>query len=182
MNVQWLMAASISEVNIQASSQTSRQLSKDRYLKKQWQKFLSVVLKDEEKVEDKLEDLLHTLNAGQPRLIDQEITGSAQFRNAEKSKLNPPKRKPNEMELKKMFSITLVWIVKYVMENLLDTFGWKKSNTERWSPNWRWYFPGNIKAYRQWVWWIFEEKLKELEIMLPNVVYKRNPESWPEWL
>ena len=117
------MAASISEVNIQASSQTSRQLSKDRYLKKQWQKFLSVVLKDEEKVEDKLEDLLHTLNAGQPRLIDQEITGSAQFRNAEKSKLNPPKRKPNEMELKKMFSITLVWIVKYVMENLLDTFG-----------------------------------------------------------
>ena len=125
MNVQWLMAASISEVNIQASSQTSRQLSKDRYLKKQWQKFLSVVLKDEEKVEDKLEDLLHTLNAGQPRLIDQEITGSAQFRNAEKSKLNPPKRKPNEMELKKMFSITLVWIVKYVMENLLDTFGWK---------------------------------------------------------
>ena len=60
-----------------------------------------------------------------PRLIDQEVTGSDQFRPGEKSKLNPPKRKLNEMEIKKIIAITLAWIVQYVMENFLYTFGGK---------------------------------------------------------
>ena len=86
---------------------------------------MTVVLTDEEIDKDGLADLLHEVTPGEskPRLIDQEITGGDQFRNGERSKFLPPKRKPNPIESKKMLAIAMGWTVRHIMTHFLYTFG-----------------------------------------------------------
>ena len=59
-----------------------------------------------------------------PKLTDQEITGGSDFRSI-KSRLNPPKQSPNGLEKRKLVGILLGWLVKFVMNNFLYTFGGK---------------------------------------------------------
>ena len=71
-------------------------------------------------------DSLHTLQdpAGKkPRLTDQEMTGGDDFRTGPKTKLNPPKGKPTEVQLRRMVAIGLSLIEEKVMSNFLYTFG-----------------------------------------------------------
>ena len=85
---------------------------------------LAVVLTDEEVKDEDLEELVHSVKDGEtkPKITDQEITGGEQFRKA-RSRLNPPRRKPNNQQRKKMVAIMFEWLVKFIMNNFLYTFG-----------------------------------------------------------
>ena len=89
-------------------------------------RFLFVMMEEEEIKAEGLEDVIHTLKdpaQRKPRLTDQEMVGGDDFRTGPKSKLNPPKEKPNEAQRKKMVAIGLAKIVEKVMSNFLYTFG-----------------------------------------------------------
>ena len=85
---------------------------------------LAVVLTDEEVKNEELEELVHTVKDSEtkPKVTDQDITGGEQFRQ-ERSRLNPPRRKPNIQERKKMVAIMFEWLVKFIMDNFYYTFG-----------------------------------------------------------
>ena len=99
-------------------------------------RFLTIALTDKEKKDNDLEDILHSVKDGEklPKMTDQEMTGSDQFRVGPRSKLNPPKRKPTEKESKMMMAIAMSWIVKYIMTNFLYTFGGNSLKQESGSP------------------------------------------------
>ena len=65
-------------------------------------------------------DLLHQVkyNKTKPMLIDQEITGSDQFRNGAKSKLLSPQK-----QTQKMLAIAIGWIVAPIMRKFRYTLG-----------------------------------------------------------
>ena len=89
-------------------------------------RFLFVMMEEEEIKAEGLEDVIHTSKdpaQRKPRLTDQEMVGGDDFRTGPKSKLNPPKEKPNEAQRKKMVAIGLAKIVEKVMSNFLYTFG-----------------------------------------------------------
>ena len=50
------------------------------------------------------------------------MTGGEQFRKA-RSRLNPPRRKPSNWERKKMVAIMFEWLVKFIINKFLYTFG-----------------------------------------------------------
>ena len=95
-----------------------------------------MALTDHEKKENRLEELLHTVKEGEemPKMTDQEITGSDQFRFGPRSKLNEPKRQPTEAESKLMMAVALSWVVKYIMTNFMYTFGGEDRKQESGSP------------------------------------------------
>ena len=83
------------------------------------------MLQDEEIHTEGLEEVLHSqkdATESKPRLTDKEMVGGKDFRTGEKSKLNPPKRKPTNFERKKMVAIAMSIIVEKVMTNFLYTF------------------------------------------------------------
>ena len=87
---------------------------------------LFVTMEDDEIKEENLEGLLPTMKDNtqkKPKITDQILTGSKDFRTGNKSVVNPPSRKPTELERKKMIAIAMAWIVKKVMTNFLYTFG-----------------------------------------------------------
>ena len=89
-------------------------------------RFLFVMMEDEEIKAEGLENIVHTMKdpaERKPRLTDQEMTGGDDFRTGLKSKLNPPKEKPTEAQMKKMVAIGMSLIVEKVMTNFLYTFG-----------------------------------------------------------
>ena len=89
-------------------------------------RFLFVMMEDETIKNEGLEDVLHTLQdpgGRKPRLTDQEMIGGDDFRTGPKTKLNPPKCKPTEVQIKRMVAIGLSLIVEKVMSNFLYTFG-----------------------------------------------------------
>ena len=55
-------------------------------------------------------------------MTDQEITGSNDFR-TKKSRLISPKRKPTDLERKKLVGILMDWLVKYILNHFQYTFG-----------------------------------------------------------
>ena len=79
---------------------------------------------------------MHGVKEGEdmPKMTDQEMTGSEQFRVGPRSKLNPPKRQHNEEESKQIMAIAQSWIVKYIMSNFLYTFSGEDRKQESGSP------------------------------------------------
>ena len=67
-------------------------------------RILFLALTEEEIEEEGIKDILHSVKEGEtkPKLTDQEITGSDQFRTSHRSKLDPPIRKPTHLERKKL--------------------------------------------------------------------------------
>ena len=89
-------------------------------------RFLFIVMEDEDIKEEGLEKVVHTMKnpaERKPKLTDQEMVGGDNFRTGQKSKLNPPKEKPTEAQVKKMVAIGMSQIVERVMANFLYTFG-----------------------------------------------------------
>ena len=100
-------------------------------------RFLFVMMDQESISAEGLEDVLHTQkdpSEKKPRLIDSEMVGGDDFRTGEKSKLNPPVRKPTVVETKKMIAIAVSLIVKQVMTNFLYTFGGKDKKQDSGGP------------------------------------------------
>ena len=69
-----------------------------------------------------------------PKITDPEMTGSDQFRNGPRSRLNPPIRKPTNQEKKKITAIAMGWLVKHIMTNFLYTFGGEDRRQEGGGP------------------------------------------------
>ena len=69
-----------------------------------------------------------------PRLTDQEIVGGDDFRTGLKSKLNPPKERPNDVQKRRMVAIGMSLIVEKVMGNFLYTFGGEDRRQESGGP------------------------------------------------
>ena len=89
-------------------------------------RFLFIMMEDEDIKAEGLERVVHTMKnpaEKKPRLTDQEMVGGDDFRTGQKSKLNSPKEKPTDAQIKKMVAIGMSLIVKKVMENFLYTFG-----------------------------------------------------------
>ena len=86
------------------------------------------MLHDNEIQTEGLKEVLHSQKddtESKPKLTDKEIVGGNDLKTGEKSKLNPPKRKPTDSERKQMLAIAISIIVKKVMTNFLYTFGGK---------------------------------------------------------
>ena len=90
---------------------------------------------DDELKNEELEELVHSVKEGEtePKITDQEMTGGEQFRNA-RSRLNPPKSKPSNQERKKMVAIMFEWLVKFIMNNFLYTFGGENRRQSKGGP------------------------------------------------
>ena len=89
-------------------------------------RLLFILMEEEEIATQGLEDVIHTMknpNDRKPKLTDQEIVGGDDFRTGLKSKLNPPKEKPNVFQKRRMVAIAMSLIVEKVMTNFLYTFG-----------------------------------------------------------
>ena len=82
--------------------------------------FLFVIMNKEEVKQEKFEDILPTLkdpSQPKPKLTDQILTGSKDFRTGNKSVINPPRRKPTNEEKKSMIAIAFAWIIGKVNES-----------------------------------------------------------------
>ena len=87
--------------------------------------FLFVILDDKTIKDENLIDILPTMKDNamkKPKLTDQIVRGSKDFRTGNKSVVNPPAKKPTDQESKKIIAIALTWIVKKVVMNFLYTF------------------------------------------------------------
>ena len=89
-------------------------------------RLLFILMEEDEIAAEGLEDVVHTMKnptEKKPRLTDQEIVGGDDFRTGIKSKLNPPKERPNDVQKRRMVAIGMSLIVEQVMSNFLYSFG-----------------------------------------------------------
>jgi hypothetical protein len=89
-------------------------------------RFVAVELTEEEIMKEGLTDVVHVVKKGEkkPRMIDPEMVGGEQFREA-RSKFEKPKRRPSSVEIRKMIGIVMEILVRKIMENHLYSFNGK---------------------------------------------------------
>ena len=88
-------------------------------------RLLFILMDEEEIASEGLENVIHTMrnrSERKPKLTDQEIVGGDDFRTGAKTKLNPPKERPNNAQKRKMIALAMSLIVEKVMANFLYTF------------------------------------------------------------